>query len=490
MARALLFVFLVLVLTCPARAQVDAAFDEIGARVGVADARVRLLTDNQESWYARWYLIENAKRSIDCTYFMIYDELWSKAFLGLLLKKAKEGVRIRICFDSKGATGLTRSFFGKDFLQELAALPNVEIRVFNPIRKGLLKLFTDVRAALASSHDKLLIADGEWVITGGRNIGQIYCADPRDNPKAFRDTDILIHGGAVPRQATQAFDDEFHRQQTVAVRGDLLGNWDSKALELEFARRVLQAHMTGMKIETSAGAIHRELALLLAEMERYPHLAGYAGWQPFRGERRYPTLLLDHHAAGRGHSRDDIFPNLEKLIDAAQEEIVIQNPYVILTDRAKAAFKRAADRGVKLVLVTNSPVSSDSMPTQVFFVKEWKQLMADLPTLRILACKEHRLQHSKVFVFDRRVTVIGSYNLDPLSDEVNSEEVAVVKSPEFGLQNARRIVEDDAQNCLEYKIRRLDTSVEQVFGPSDHVPAASLQWLEKLGTLEFLRPVI
>lgn len=479
-------ILLLLLLPCLALAgaPVDDAFDEIGARVGVADARVRLLTDNQESWYARWYLIENARTSIDCTYFMIYDELWSKAFLGLLLKKAKEGVRIRICFDSKGATGLTRSFFGKDFLQELAELPNVEIRVFNPIRKGLLKLFTDVRAALASSHDKILIADGEWVITGGRNIGQVYCADPRDNPQAFRDTDILIHGGAVPAQAKRAFDEEFHRQQTVRIGKDLFGNWDRKTRELEMARRILKAHMIGMKIQEGADAG------LMAEMERYPHLSGYAGWQPFRGERERPTLLLDHHAAGEGHSRDDIFPNLEKLIDAAEDEIVIQNPYVILTDRARAAFKRAADRGVKLVLVTNSPVSSDSMPTQVFFVKEWKHLMADLPTLRILACKEHRLQHSKVFVFDRRVTVIGSYNLDPLSDQVNSEEVAVVKSPEFAAQNRRRIVEDDVANCLEYKIRRVNDSVEQVFGPSDHVPADSLKWLEKLGTLEFLRPVI
>ena len=52
-------------------ADVNAVFDEIGGMGEGEKALVRLLTDNTESWFARWYVIENARERIDITYFIV-----------------------------------------------------------------------------------------------------------------------------------------------------------------------------------------------------------------------------------------------------------------------------------------------------------------------------------------------------------------------------------------------------------------------------------
>ena len=39
-------------------------------------ARVRLLSGNEEAWYARWNLIESAKKSLTITYFIVDQDIF------------------------------------------------------------------------------------------------------------------------------------------------------------------------------------------------------------------------------------------------------------------------------------------------------------------------------------------------------------------------------------------------------------------------------
>lgn len=124
------------------------------------------------------------------------------------------------------------------------------------------------------------------------------------------------------------------------------------------------------------------------------------------------------------------------------------------------------------------------------FCKEWKELMRDCPTMRIMAFRGRNKLHAKVFVLDRKVTVIGSYNLDPLSDEVNSEEVVVIDSPDFAVQNVKRI-EADLGESVEYRIKvEGDGGLTEVYGPSHHVAPEIIQKVNKLGWLTMIRPMI
>lgn len=241
-----------LVPTSPARAAQEGAggagtvFEAIARDQGGArSARVRLITDNPEAWASRWALLTEARTTIDCTSYLMHDDVYGRSFLGLLQKKAKEGVQVRMMLDGRGASAMVRTLGGKDLLQELAALPGATVKVFNPIPGALVRALTDPKALLASNHDKLLIVDGRWLMTGGRNISRDYMAAPADHPKAYRDTDVLVDDPVVARAATGAFEVEFDKPCARLVNPDMFGNWSSQARALDLARRAMQAHLLG-----------------------------------------------------------------------------------------------------------------------------------------------------------------------------------------------------------------------------------------------------
>jgi putative cardiolipin synthase len=472
--------------------KVDAAFDEIaGERGGAPEAHVRLLTDNMDSWYARWHIIEGARKSIDVTYFIIENDVFGRSFLGLLYKKAQEGVSVRLMVDARGTKTLARTWLGQDILQELVALPNVAIKVYNPVAKALLRIPEEYRSAIASNHDKLIIVDGEWLITGGRNISRHYFACIEDEKDAYRDTDVLIQGGTAPASAKVAFDEEWVKKSNTEIGPDWMGNWVSRRLDLELARRSMHSHMLGLdpvKELQASGKFTKKLDYVQAELAPFVHLKNFHGFTPFRGERPYPTVILDKHSLWED-GRNDISKALAKFCDAAEKEILIQNPYVVLTEGAKAALKRASDRGVDIIINTNSPESTDSLLTQVMFVREWKQLLHDIPKLRIYALEGNNKLHAKVFVVDRQVSLVGTYNMDYLSEQINSEDVAVIKGTAFAGMNYHRIM-GDVKRSHEYKIKVTNGKIEQLFGPSDHVENKAMQWVERLSWLAFLRPLI
>ncbi|HOT74986.1 MAG TPA: phospholipase D-like domain-containing protein, partial [Candidatus Wallbacteria bacterium] len=186
----------------------------------------------------------------------------------------------------------------------------------------------------------------------------------------------------------------------------------------------------------------------------------------------------------------DITPGIGAMIRSAKSEIIIQNPYIVLTDEAMSALREANARGVKINIHTNSPMSTDSTATQVFFSDEWAKIMKELPNLRLFVCPGPQPLHSKVFVFDREVAVIGSYNMDPLSEQINSEIVSVIKAKNFALRLALRIFEAEKKS-IEYKIEVLKNGeIKVINGPVNHSDPEKLEKLRKLKKLGFLRPLI
>lgn len=469
---------------------VDAVFDELATQFGAEPAQVRLLTENVDAWFARWHMLSNAKQTIDCTYYILDNDIFGRSMLGMLYAKAREGVKVRLMVDSRGTKALARTFLGQDIMQEMVQNKNISIKVYNPMMKAILRIAEDYRSAVASNHDKLMIVDGEWLITGGRNVAKSYYADPADDDDAYRDTDVLIHGGSTPASARKAFEEEWEKPANTVVTKDWFGNWVSRRLDLELARRAMNSHMMGLNTVNAANLdLGPKLAEIQAELDPFQKQRGFMGYEPFRGERSYPVLLLDKHSLYR-KSRNDISENLMKFFDAAQSDILIQNPYVVISDGAKAALKRASDRGVNIVINTNSPESTDVALTQAMFVREWKHLLAEIPKLRIFALEGHRKLHAKVFTIDKKITLVGTYNMDSLSEDVNSEDVAVIKSGAFATMNWNRIQGEIARS-VEYTIKiDSDGKVQQVVGPSDHVEKKALEWIERLGWLAFLRPLI
>lgn len=470
----------------------DISFDQFETATGknVDPSDVRLLYDNSKSWFTRWKLVNEARRSIDVQYFIVDKDIFGLALQGALLRKAREGLKIRFMMDARGTKGFTRKLMGQDFVQELVSYPNVEVKVFNPVHENLVTFILDPRKLMASNHDKILVVDGEYSVVGGRNISSHYFVDAEDMPTAYRDCDVVVRSTEVADQLDKAFDEEFSERKQTNIVADLWGNIDVMSRELELAFGAMGAHITGSVFTTAQNLDSRRAKTLeeyRTELAAYKHLKGFNGFEPFAGSHEAPVKIIDKHSLAG--PRNDITDCLVKFIDGSRSEIVIQNPYVVLSDRVMGALKRASARRIRIIIHTNSPASTDSLATQAMFYADWKTILKSLPTARIFTFAGQRKLHAKTFVFDGKVAIVGTYNLDSLSEEVNSEVVAAIKARSFSSELRSGIMSDIAVS-KEYLIE-IDKNgdAKSVFGPDD-LPGKKMWLMKALSKLTFLKSMI
>lgn len=467
--------------------QVKIAFDELDHPF--CRAKVRLLDENVESWYARWYIMQNAKESIETTYFILEHDVFGDAFVGLLLKKARAGLDIKLMMDARGTKFFSSRFTGgQDYLQELVEA-GAQVKIFNPILEGLPQLPCNLKYFMSSNHDKIIIVDRKYIITGGRNIASRYFLAPEDDPLVFRDTDVLMEGELIGEAMAVAFNEEFYGLRNYTIEEDFFGNWFSKSDYLLMAEAAMDRWINGEGLYEPTGDMSFDPSIYNEELVKGPSIATYSGYEPFHGERAFPIKILDKHSIAG--PRNDITASVVKLMDACEKEIIIQNPYVVLTDAAKAALQRANDRGVKIIIHTNSPVSTDSLLTQAFFIADWVDLQMSMPNMEVWVFTGKRKLHSKVFVFDRTIATIGTYNMDYMSEQINSEVVAMVMSKTFGMRVALSVYED-IKVSKQYKLElSKDGKVPvELFGPASIAKGRLKLILDFLGKLKILKPLI
>ncbi|MDD2999927.1 MAG: phospholipase D-like domain-containing protein, partial [Candidatus Riflebacteria bacterium] len=289
--------------------------------------RVRLITANDEAWYSRWKMIEDARDTIDCTYYIVDKDIFGQAFVGLLLKKARLGLKIRLMIDGRV---YRMPYMSKmpDKIEELAAFPNVEIKLYNSVSKSLLSAFFDLKKIVASNHDKIIICDGYTTIIGGRNIGADYFAQNGENDIVYNDSDVLMQGEHVAVQLKKAFDDEWNNLKNLVVKADAL-NFKDQLATVDLAYRVMSRYMQGRGLfdpdrSSLSDPLKKEMIAMNKEISAYKNISTYASFSLFRGERIKPVKILDKHSYLG--SLNGITPSLIKMIEACQSEIIIQNP--------------------------------------------------------------------------------------------------------------------------------------------------------------------
>jgi putative cardiolipin synthase len=178
--------------------------------IPVQDAHVKFLgSDHQtavSSIATKIWLINNAKYSVDLTYYIFTKDLSGYAILGSLCNAVKRGVDVRIMVDSMGSYSMNHSGLkalincnGEAGLrrnpqgQETVTRAKVQAVIFNSLTRLTAR-------ANRRSHDKLLIIDGAysddaWVLTGGRNVSNDYYGfddNLKDDLSVFKDMEILL----------------------------------------------------------------------------------------------------------------------------------------------------------------------------------------------------------------------------------------------------------------------------------------------------------
>ena len=147
------------------------------------NSRVTVLKDAQEKYPVLFDMIEKAQRFVHLEYYIIRDDVTGRMLVDLLLKKAAEGVEVRVLYDAVGS-----SRFGRIHKNRLKA-GGVKVSSFLPVRIPVLNSGLNYR-----NHRKIVVADDKALV-GGINIGDEYLG--LKELGYWRDTHLLLEGDAV-----------------------------------------------------------------------------------------------------------------------------------------------------------------------------------------------------------------------------------------------------------------------------------------------------
>lgn len=113
-------------------------------------------------------------------------------------------------------------------------------------------------------------------------------------------------------------------------------------------------------------------------------------------------------------------------------------------------------------------MSTDSLLTQAIFHHDWPDLVRKVRGLRVFASKGPGKIHAKFLIVDDNWSIVSSYNLDPLSQNTNSEIAVKLDSPAFNARLSGEIKSYIGEHAVEYSVDENGA----VHGAQDFLPGA------------------
>lgn len=445
-----------------------------------SDSAFLLLDSVDSAFTSRLALAESAQRSLDLQYYAIHADATTEILLQRLRDAARRGVRVRILLDDFNTVGADAQVL------RLAFEPGIEIRLFNPLpgsRRSLigrvLGSLHDIPRIQKRMHNKLFIADNAWGITGGRNLGDAYFGG--DDKSNFVDLDVLA-AGRIVRDMSASFDRYWNDElaypvQTLLDARDLDKLRDSKAPSPQpdaprpGAGGVIPASVPAV---TSTATVLPSMTLTaVASAERTPMDLQRVPltWAP-------SVLMVDKPGKiGPGDDEVDagetVVDGLLALMQQARQDVLIISPYFVPGEQMMKVFREVRARGVTIRVLTNSLASNDAPAAHAGYRRYRKDLLALGVQLYEMRADSHSSGlagsgsgggkggsgiglgsgvggskeasssraslHSKAVIIDRRLSVIGSMNLDLRSQLKNSEVALLIRSRALANQAARLI---------------------------------------------------
>ncbi|MEJ5865299.1 phospholipase D family protein [Pseudomonas farsensis] len=420
----------------------------------------RLLPNSNEAFRARAELIRNAQTSIDVQYYIVHDGLSTRALVHELLRAADRGVRVRVLLDDTASDGLDT------LIGTLAAHPNIQIRVFNPLHLGRGTGATRAAGRLLNlsrqhrrMHNKLFLVDNSMAIVGGRNLGDEYFdAEPNLN---FTDIDLLSVG-PVAEQLGHSFDQYWNSALSRPINDYLWRQPDGD--DLRASRQRLETWLAKARIDRKA-AYERLMAY-----QTQPRLDVWRNeliWAHSQALWDAPSKVL---AAGEPDTQLLMSHQLAPELDGVHRELILVSAYFVPGQPGLLYLTSRADAGASVKLLTNSLEATDVPAVHGGYAPYRRALLehgVELYELRrqpgdaisrrglTLRGSSDSSLHSKAMVFDRHKTFIGSFNFDPRSVLWNTEVGVLVDSPELA-EYTRELALQGMAPALSYQPQLLD----------------------------------
>ncbi len=381
--------------------------------------------DAGDALAARLVLADSAQSSLDVQYFTWNKDMVGRFLVERLLRAADRGVRVRLLLDDVGTAPCDAELLIID------SHPNVEVRMFNPValrtlrRIGIAANFARMNRRM---HNKSFIADGQIAVVGGRNIGSEYFGAGAGSN--FADLDLAVIGPVV-EEVSSAF--ELYWTHQTAVPISALSPQVCTPAESAAKRHALVTHHTGAGQSAYADAVRDS-----EFVRQFLNGAMTCFWGQATIVRDHPDKVLTCSSKSDTH----LAPKLREVVEKITDELFLVSPYFVPGKNGVALLSGARQRGLRVVVITNSLASTDSMLVHSGYQRYRRLLIeagVELYEIKPTAGSQHRRSgrgwfgskgagassgsslHAKAFAFDRRIGFVGSYNLDPRSSKLNTE---------------------------------------------------------------------
>ncbi|UCB55534.1 MAG: phospholipase D family protein [Thiotrichales bacterium] len=382
------------------------------------------LSQGMDALGVRLRLAEVAEKSIDLQYFLMKNDTAGIVMTNALLKAADRGVRVRFLLDDIFTTASDRG------LLLLNQHPNIEVRLFNPIsRRGFasLNFVGDFRQANRRMHNKSFTVDNMISVVGGRNIADEYFELKTDSE--FVDFDVAALGPIVA-DISRSFDDYWNHSRAVPMERIAANEADE---DLESVRAEIDERMNSIYDSVYSEALESQLLQDLIANRR----------QLFHAEARIlsdsPDKLINE--ISEEHMR--LATDLRGVLYSAEKEIIFISPYYVPGKGGVELVRNLVDKGVRVVILTNSLASNNHVPVHGGYARYRKDVIragAELYEARVNSARERSgdddgpetlTLHTKAFLIDQRYLFVGSLNLDPRSIQINAEMGLLIDSEEM-----------------------------------------------------------
>ncbi len=385
------------------------------------------LLDGREALAARLVLADAAERSLDVQYFIWNKDPTGKVLIERLFRAADRGVRVRLLLDDLGTMPSDATLLLID------SHPNIEVRMFNPVAlrsPRLLGMVIDFGRINKRMHNKSFTVDGQVSIVGGRNIGDEYFEAHAD--MNFADLDVAVIGPVV-REVSDQFDLYWNNQSAVPISA--LARQNTTPGQFAAQRAALMAHRDTLEDSAYAKSLRDSE---FARQLRNRNVSYYWG----------KAIIVNDHpdkvATSAGKTETHLAPQLREIVDKTKRELFLVSPYFVPGKEGVTLLAGVRQRGVRVVVITNSLASTDGVPVHAKYqlyrkalVEAGIELYEIKPTVGAQLKRRFREPagsstgglHATTFTFDRRIGFIGSYNLDPRSSKLNTEMGVVFDCP-------------------------------------------------------------
>lgn len=332
---------------------------------------------------------------------LLYRHDFSGAVLARLLKfHAKRGTLINII-----GTGYMHSNEDKALLRELSKIGNIRIQEYkyHDPRRGLGPVFSALTNYLRDMHVKMFITlsykhpENNVMIMGGRNVHDGFVFATRPDLSQYPELNQL------DPKAPYAFWNDL----------------EIKVTSTELARSTY-AHLLKLWNRKVVGQVTEDIQLAQDKAEVISSEEVLNSKNPMI--RHLLTLPFNDD-----HALEKLFV---EMIDKAQHTIKLSSPYLRPTKAIMAAFERAIERKVNIIIQTRIDLKGD---TQAWLYEETNKAAINslFEKVKIYEWTESSILHTKLLLIDDNFAFFGSVNLSRRSFIQDVENGFLIHDKDF-----------------------------------------------------------